>query len=185
MFYISVYLKGHNKQKALLHLLANWFEEACTPKDKPLKKKKIPLDFIFFFSYLMPLIINSMYFPYPIQGGKKTLSVAFHTKTHFKSYAYKESIKKKKGQRNMLIGLKFKAPIKWTLSWVWGYRASSGDGKRNYAAWGPKFMSVADSDEIGTEGITSGLLQREGGGVALVFSCDLEVSRGQAGQSRV
>lgn len=46
-------------------------------------------------------------------------------------------------------------------------------------------MSVADSDEIGTEGITSGLLQWEGVGVALVFSCDLEVSRGQAGQSRV
>lgn len=47
------------------------------------------------------------------KGEKNTLFVAFHIKTHFKSYAYKESIKKKKkGQRNMLIALKFKAPIK-------------------------------------------------------------------------
>ena len=50
---------------------------------------------------------------------------------------------------------------------------------------GPSCVSVADSDKIGTKGITSGLLQWEGVGAALVFSCDLEASKGQAGQSRV
>lgn len=50
----------------------------------------------------------------------------------------------------------------------------------------PKFMSVADSDKIGTKRIRSGLFQHGGVGVGvmLVFNCDLEANKGQGGQSR-
>lgn len=62
-FYFLGFLKEHNKQKAL-HLLAIWFDfkASAIPKTNLKRKKKIALDFLFFF-FLFDGINNKWYFP--------------------------------------------------------------------------------------------------------------------------
>lgn len=119
---------------------------------------------------------------FPSPRGRKIC--CFSHKNTFKNYAFEKNILKKKGQ-------KFANCSKIQIS---NQTEHSHGCEEIGPLWGnvilimrheaPKFMSGADSDKICTKGIRSGLFQWESVGVMLVFSCDLEASKGQVGQSR-
>ena len=74
MLYFLGYLKEHSKQKALLHLLANWFgfKKSAFPRINISREREKKTCYIFFSFFLFDAVNNKLYaFSSPTSREKK------------------------------------------------------------------------------------------------------------------